>query len=185
MRSLFLAAALAVMTVGPSLPARAAGGTAEPAKPVDANYARAKAMIEARDYQGALPLLQQVVAKDPKNADAYNLMGFATRKSGDPNGSLQYYQQALSIDSRHIGAYEYLGEAYLMLGRLPEAEQQLAGSAGVRSIPTLMAFREGVLVFSQPGALPGHVLDDLIAQVKSLDMAVVHAEIAEQAGNAG
>lgn len=63
-----------------------------------------------------------------------------------------------------------------------EAEQQLAGSAGIRSIPTLMAFREGVLVFSQPGALPGHVLDDLIAQVKSLDMAVVHAEIAEQGG---
>jgi len=126
MRSLFLAAALAVMTLGPPLPVQAAGGTAEPAKPVDANYTRAKAMIEARDYKGALPLLQQVVAKDPKNADAYNLMGFATRKSGDPNGSLQYYQQALSIDSRHIGAYEYLGEAYLMLGRLPEAEQQLA-----------------------------------------------------------
>ena len=61
-----------------------------------------------------------------------------------------------------------------------EAEQQLAGSAGIRSIPTLMAFREGVLVFSQPGALPGHVLDDLIAQVKSLDMAAVHAEIAAQ-----
>ena len=126
MRSLFLAAALAVMTLGPSLPVQAAGGTAEPAKPVDANYTRAKAMIEARDYKGALPLLQQVVAKDAKNADAYNLMGFATRKSGDPNASLQYYQQALSIDGRHIGAYEYLGEAYLMLGRLPEAEQQLA-----------------------------------------------------------
>jgi len=126
MRSLFLAAALAVMTLGPALPVQAAGGSAEPTKPVDANYTRAKAMIEARDYKGALPLLQQVVAKDPKNADAYNLMGFATRKSGDPNGSLHYYQQALSIDSRHIGAYEYLGEAYLMLGRLPEAEQQLA-----------------------------------------------------------
>ncbi len=61
-----------------------------------------------------------------------------------------------------------------------EAEQQLAGSAGIRSIPTLMAFREGVLVFSQPGALPGHVLDDLIGQVRSLDMSVVHAEIAQQ-----
>ncbi len=47
-----------------------------------------------------------------------------------------------------------------------EAEQHLAGSAGIRSIPTLMVFREGVLVFSQPGALPGHVLDDLIAQVR-------------------
>ena len=129
MRSLFLAAAMTVMAVGLSLPVQAAGGgstESTPAKPVDANFARAKAMIEAKDYKGAVPLLQQVVAKDPKNADAYNLMGFATRKSGDPNGSLQYYQQALSLDARHIGAHEYLGEAYLMLGRLPEAEQQLA-----------------------------------------------------------
>ena len=47
MRSLFLAAALAVMTIGPTLPVHAAGGTAEPAKPVDANYTRAKAMIQA------------------------------------------------------------------------------------------------------------------------------------------
>ena len=72
-------------------------------------------MIEARDYAGALPLLQQVVAKDAKNADAYNLMGFATRKSGNPSGSLQYYQQALAIDAKHLGAHEYVGEAYLML----------------------------------------------------------------------
>ena len=130
MRSLFLAAMTATaLSLSLSPPVQAAGGgstESSPAKPVDANFTRAKAMIEARDYRGALPLLQQVVAKDPRNADAYNLMGFATRKSGDPNGSLQYYQQALSIDSRHIGAYEYLGEAYLMLGRLPEAEQQLA-----------------------------------------------------------
>ena len=54
------------------------------AKPADPNFARAKAMIEAKDYKGALPLLQQVVAKDPRNADAYNLMGYATRKPGDP-----------------------------------------------------------------------------------------------------
>ena len=71
-------------------------------------------------------LLQQVVAKDPKNADAYNLMGYAVRSSGDPNGSLQYYQQALAIDPRHIGAHEYIGEAYLMLNRPAEAEQHLA-----------------------------------------------------------
>lgn len=130
MRSI-LVAAMTSLVLGLSVPALAAGGGGggmdQPAaKPVDANYARAKAMIEARDYKNALPLLQQVVAKDPKNADAYNLMGFATRKSGDANGSLAYYQQALAIDPRHIGAYEYLGEAYLMLGRLPEAEQQLA-----------------------------------------------------------
>lgn len=103
------------------------GGVDSPqAKPADPNYTRAKSMIEVKDYKGAMPLLQQVVAKDPKNADAYTLMGYATRKSGDPNGSLQYYNQALSLDPKHIGAHEYIGEAYLMLGRPAEAEQHLA-----------------------------------------------------------
>src|SRR5215831_3380373 len=131
MRSILLAAAL---SLGFSVAALAAGGGADPApsqpsqqaKPVDPNYARAKQMIEARDYRNSLPLLQQVVAKDPRNADAYNLMGYALRMSGDPNGSLQYYQQALAIDPRHIGAHEYIGEAYLMLNRPAEAEQHLA-----------------------------------------------------------
>ncbi len=95
-------------------------------KPADPNFTRAKAMIEARDYKGSLPLLQQVVAKDPRNADAYNLMGYATRSAGDPNGSLQYYQQALAIDPRHLGAHEYIGEAYLMLNRPADAQQHLA-----------------------------------------------------------
>lgn len=124
---------VAVLALGVSVPVLAAGGggggssvDTPSAKPVDANYASAKAMIEAKNYAGALPLLQQVVAKDPKNADAYNLMGFATRKSGDPNGALQYYNAALGLDPKHIGAHEYIGEAYLQLDRLPEAEQHLA-----------------------------------------------------------
>jgi Flp pilus assembly protein TadD len=124
----------ALLSVGLSTAVFAAGGGSDssssslqqPAKPVDPNFVRAKAMIEARDYRGALPLLQQVVAKDPRNADAYNLMGYATRSAGDPNGSLQYYQQALAIDPRHLGAHEYIGEAYLMLNRPAEAQQHLA-----------------------------------------------------------
>ena len=60
-----------------------------------------------------------------------------------------------------------------------EAEQGLAGAAGITSIPTLMAFRDGILVFSQPGALPGPVLEDLITQVRGLDMDEVRAAIAE------
>ncbi len=124
-------AALAVLSVGSPVVALAAGGGAdpqrvEPTKPVDPNFARAKSMVEAKDYRNAIPLLQQVVARDQRNADAYNLLGFATRASGDPNGSLQYYQYALSIDPRHLGAHEYLGEAYLMLDRPAEAEQMLA-----------------------------------------------------------
>jgi tetratricopeptide (TPR) repeat protein len=130
MRSTFFAT-LALLALGLSATAYAAGGgggsmESTPAKPVDPNFARAKAMIEARDYRGSLPLLQQVVTKDPKNADAYNLMGFAMRKSGDPNGSLQYYTHALSIDPKHLGAHEYIGEAYLMLDRPKEADQHLA-----------------------------------------------------------
>jgi predicted Zn-dependent protease len=102
------------------------GGSGTEQKPADPGYVKAKAMIEAKDYKGAMPLLQQVVAQDPKNADALVLMGYATRKSGDPNGSLQFYNQALSLDSRHIGAHEYIGEAYLMLDKPQEAEQHLA-----------------------------------------------------------
>ncbi|MGZ4551601.1 MAG: thioredoxin [Blastococcus sp.] len=62
-----------------------------------------------------------------------------------------------------------------------EAEQELAAAAGIRSIPTLMAFRDGVLVFAQPGALPAESLEELITAVRGLDMAQVQAEVAAQA----
>ena len=62
-----------------------------------------------------------------------------------------------------------------------EAEQSLAASAGIMSIPTLMVFRDGFLVFSQPGALPASVLADLIGQVRALDMDEVRAAVAQQA----
>ena len=59
-----------------------------------------------------------------------------------------------------------------------EAEQALAQAANITSIPTLMAFREGVLVYSQPGALPAPALDQLIGAVRELDMDEVHAKVA-------
>ncbi len=59
-----------------------------------------------------------------------------------------------------------------------ETERELAAAMEIRSIPTIMAFREGVLVYSRPGALPPAALEDLIARVESLDMADVHAKIA-------
>jgi thioredoxin 1 len=61
-----------------------------------------------------------------------------------------------------------------------EAEQALAAAANITSIPTLMAFREGVLVYSQPGALPPQALDQLIGAVRELDMDEVHAAVAAQ-----
>jgi thioredoxin 1 len=62
-----------------------------------------------------------------------------------------------------------------------EAEQALSAAAGIRSIPTLMAFRDGVLVFSQPGSLPAPSLEQLIEGVRSLDMDAVRSQLAEQA----
>jgi thioredoxin 1 len=61
-----------------------------------------------------------------------------------------------------------------------EEQQQLAGAAQVTSIPTLMAFRDGILVFSQPGALPPAALDELITAVRALDMDDVRRQIAAE-----
>jgi thioredoxin 1 len=61
-----------------------------------------------------------------------------------------------------------------------EAEQQLAGEANITSIPTLMAFRDGVLLFNQAGALPGESLEQLIAAIRAVDMDSVRAEIAKE-----
>ncbi|MGB2571896.1 thioredoxin [Micromonospora citrea] len=58
-----------------------------------------------------------------------------------------------------------------------EVEQSLAAAAQIRSIPTLMAFRDGVLVFSQPGALPAHALEQVIQAVRDLDMDEVRAKV--------
>src|SRR5690606_27373708 len=61
-----------------------------------------------------------------------------------------------------------------------EDQQELATGMGIRSIPTLMVFREQVLLFSQPGALSASQLGELITQIKAVDMDQVHAEIAAQ-----
>lgn len=61
-----------------------------------------------------------------------------------------------------------------------EAQQELAGAFNIRSIPTLMIFREQVILYSEAGALPPPALEDVIAKTREVDMAVVHQEIAQQ-----
>lgn len=77
--------------------------------------------------------------------------------------------------------FEAASEKYpdITFGKIDtEAEQQLAAAANITSIPTLMAFRNGILVFSQPGALPAEALEDLIGQVQGLDMEAIKKDIA-------
>jgi len=61
-----------------------------------------------------------------------------------------------------------------------DVEQELAGAFNIRSIPTLMVFREQVVLFQQAGALPGSALEQIVTQAKALDMEKVHKEIAER-----
>ena len=64
-----------------------------------------------------------------------------------------------------------------------EDQQELAQMFGIRSIPTLMVFRDQIVLYAQPGALPGNMLEDLIGQVKAIDMDDVRRQIAEQNGH--
>jgi thioredoxin 1 len=78
--------------------------------------------------------------------------------------------------------YEKMSEQYdgVTFAKLDtDANQQLSGQLGIEGIPTLMAFREGVMVFNQAGALPGPALKEVVDAVKGLDMESVHAEVAK------
>jgi thioredoxin 1 len=73
----------------------------------------------------------------------------------------------------------------LVFGKVDtEAQPELGAAFNIMSIPTLMIFREQVLIFSQPGSLPAPALTDLIEKVRALDMEAVHAEIAKQQAEA-
>ena len=104
------------------------GGGVEraPARPQDAAMAAAVQAIDAQQYARAIPMLEDVVARQPTNADAYNWLAYATRKNGDPARSIAIYEKALALNSKHLGAHEYIGEAYLALDNLPKAKEHLA-----------------------------------------------------------
>ena len=84
--------------------------------------------------------------------------------------------------------YERVSEAFpdAVVGKINTEEQQgLAGMFGMRSIPTTIAFKEGIGVFMQPGALPEDALTDLIGKLKEIDMDEVRAELAAQKAESG
>jgi thioredoxin len=79
--------------------------------------------------------------------------------------------------------YEKASDKYsdVVFGKIDtDAEQELAATFEIRSIPTLMVFRDQVLVFARPGMIPAAALEDLVDKVKALDMAEVHRKLAEQ-----
>ena len=82
--------------------------------------------IEAKQYDQAITLLQSYLAR-AKDTDAYaeNWIAYSYRKSGQLDQAFLHYDKALKIDPQHRGAHSYLGEAYLMAGNVPKAEEHL------------------------------------------------------------
>ena len=113
------------LTLALSGAAYAMGSDSDSSKPMDPAYAQAKQLVEDGKYADAIPLLEQVVAKDAKNADAFNFLGYSNRQLGNHDAALAHYQQALALEPKHRGANEYLGELYLTLGDLAKAEERL------------------------------------------------------------
>lgn len=96
------------------------------AQKTESDFDKAEYLIKGEKYAEAIPLLEGVVKDNPRDADAWNYLGFANRKLGNKDKALEAYQKALAVDPKHKGAHEYLGELYLQMGDLPKAEEQLA-----------------------------------------------------------
>jgi Flp pilus assembly protein TadD len=129
-----IAACAVVLAAGMSVmpgAARAMGSIDPPASARDSRMIDAEKAVQAKDWNKAIGLLNRVVADSPKNADAYNYLGYSHRKLGNRDQALTYYNQALNLDPNHRGALEYLGELYLDMSNLPKAEEQLAKLARV------------------------------------------------------
>ncbi len=124
-----IAAAVFIVSTGFAAAALAAGteGSKDDSKKKDdTQYSSGVNKVKQKDYQGALDLLNQVVVRDPKDADAWNYIGFSDRMLGKYDESLAAYEKALAIQPDHIGANEYLGELYVQTGKPEKARKQLA-----------------------------------------------------------
>jgi Flp pilus assembly protein TadD len=84
-----------------------------------------RAKLKAKDYAAALSELRDL-AEDVQQADVYNLLGFALRKTGDFKTSLTYYTKAIELQPDHRAAREYLGELFVETGNMEKAREQLA-----------------------------------------------------------
>ncbi len=90
------------------------------------DLAAAQAKVDDKNYRGAIALLEGILAEQPSNADALNLLGYSHRMLGNKDKALAYYGEALKLNPKHVGANEYLGELYLEMKDLPKAEERLS-----------------------------------------------------------
>jgi tetratricopeptide (TPR) repeat protein len=100
-------------------------GPATSARNQDPDFVAGLAAVKAKDWQQALSRMGTYTQRKPDDAEGWNQLGYAYRNAGQIDPALDAYAKALKIDPRHRGAHEYLGEAYLVMGDLARAEEEL------------------------------------------------------------
>jgi tetratricopeptide (TPR) repeat protein len=121
-----LAAGFALLATACAVSAWAHGDDTEPIASKPKEYQEGLLAIKAKDYQAGIEWMKKAIAVNPKDADAYNYLGYSYRKLGHYTEAILFYTHALELDPNHRGAHEYLGEAYLEMDQLDEAKKQLA-----------------------------------------------------------
>lgn len=127
-RTIFAAAAAVLLGLSLSpVPGLAMGGDTSPAPAArNSAYDDGVTAVKREDYRKAVRILSDVVAKEPRHADALNYLGYSYRKLKDYDRAVSFYLRALGVDPDHKGANEYLGEAYVELGQIDKAKERLA-----------------------------------------------------------
>ena len=121
MRSVFAI----ILSVSMASAVLAAGSTSPSRPPSPTGYDLGVKAVKANDYARALSLLQKVVSANPRDANAWNFIGFSHRKLNRFDQALAAYKKALAIKPDHRGANEYLGELYLQTGDTAKAKERL------------------------------------------------------------
>ena len=128
---LLLAASLGVM------PAAYADPTEEDPSGLsaDPDMMAGKKAIDDKRWAEAIKSLSSAALRDTRNADIQNYLGYAYRNAGQMDKAFAHYERALKLNPRHRGAHEYVGEAYLMVGKLAQAQEHLKALRAICLLP--------------------------------------------------
>ena len=125
--ALYALIALPLLSIGLAGPVLAAETETTPIENAKADdYAAGQKAVSAKNWALAASSFKKVVAENPKNADAYNLLGYSSRWLGKYDEAFAAYDKALALDPKHKGALEYSGVAYLKVNQKAKAEANLA-----------------------------------------------------------
>ena len=124
---LFLLFFISFFLLTPAYSAGSSSSDDKPSKPAHSKeYYKAVKLIKSGSFDEALVILQDIIQKNPDDADIHNYIGFSFRKKGMLEKSSYHYEQALDINPKHLGALEYQGELYIALGKIEEAKANLS-----------------------------------------------------------